>query len=210
MPHGRVFEFDDPYNLQATLRAGNYEVLPLGKGPFHAELTRVDFEHLWLQRCETSANVLLHTANDPARAPMTFLAVPDQGLLAAKRRRTASGWNCRLSSRSRQSPLVTRGEHVGKHVAYAGRSCRVWGGDRWPRNYCSTRNLYCATGASAPGPLAVAPRGRVPFGQEQPGSPDLPGDRKVPRRRPHSYDGRLPYRWATGSGRAPARSEGRG
>ena len=80
MPHGRVFEFDDPYNLQATLRAGNFEVLPLGKGPFHAELTRVDFEHLWLQRCDTSANILLHTANDPGRAPMTFLAVPDQGL----------------------------------------------------------------------------------------------------------------------------------
>ena len=79
MPHGHVFEFDDPYNLQATLRAGNYEVLPLGKGRFHAELTRVDFEHLWLQRCDSSANVLLHTANDPARAPMTFLAVPDQG-----------------------------------------------------------------------------------------------------------------------------------
>jgi AraC-like DNA-binding protein len=78
MPHGHVFEFDDPYNLQATLRAGNYEVFPLGKGRFHAELTRVDFEHLWLQRCETSASVLLHTANDPARAPMTFLAVADQ------------------------------------------------------------------------------------------------------------------------------------
>ena len=79
MPHGRVFEFDDPYNLQATLRAGSYEVFPLGKGSFHAELTRVDFEHLWLQRCDTSANVLLHTANDPARTPLTFLAVPDQG-----------------------------------------------------------------------------------------------------------------------------------
>jgi AraC-like DNA-binding protein len=79
MPHGRVFEFDDPYSLQATLRAGNYEVLPLAKGRFRAELTRVDFEHLWLQRCDTSANLLLHTANDPARAPMTFLAVPDQG-----------------------------------------------------------------------------------------------------------------------------------
>ena len=77
MPHGHVFEFDDPYRLQATLRAGNYEVFPLGR--FHAELTRVDFEHLWLQRCDSSANVLLHTANDPARAPMTFLAVPDQG-----------------------------------------------------------------------------------------------------------------------------------
>jgi len=62
MPHRRVFEFDDPYNLQATLRAGTYEVFPLGKGSFHAELTRVDFEHLWLQRCDTSANVLLRTA----------------------------------------------------------------------------------------------------------------------------------------------------
>src|SRR5258708_7449804 len=79
MPHGHVFEFDDPYRLQATLRAGNYEVFPLGRGRFHAELTRIDFEHLWLQRCDSSANVLLHTANDPRRAPMTFLAVPDQG-----------------------------------------------------------------------------------------------------------------------------------
>jgi AraC-like DNA-binding protein len=80
MPHGNVFEFDDPYNLQATLsRGGNYEVLPLGKGSLHAEYTRVDFEHLWLQRCDSSESVLLHIANDPARAPITFLADPDQG-----------------------------------------------------------------------------------------------------------------------------------
>src|SRR5262245_13134152 len=79
MPQGRVFEFDDPYKLQATLRAGTYEVFPLAKGSFHAELTRIDFDHLWMQRCDSSANVLLHTANDPARAPMTFLADPDQG-----------------------------------------------------------------------------------------------------------------------------------
>jgi len=78
MPHGRFFEFDDPYNLQATLRAGNYEVFPLAKGSFHAELTRIDFQHLWLQRCSTSPGMLLHTANDPARAPMTFLADPNQ------------------------------------------------------------------------------------------------------------------------------------
>jgi AraC-like DNA-binding protein len=78
MPHSRVFEFDDPYNLQATLRAGNYEVFPLAKGDFNAKLTRIDFKHLWLQRCSTGPSVLLHTANDPARAPMTFLADPDQ------------------------------------------------------------------------------------------------------------------------------------
>jgi hypothetical protein len=40
MSHGHVFEFDDPYKLQATLRAGNYEVVPLGKGSFHAERQR--------------------------------------------------------------------------------------------------------------------------------------------------------------------------
>ena len=32
MLHGHIFEFDDPYNLQATLRAGNEELFPLGNG----------------------------------------------------------------------------------------------------------------------------------------------------------------------------------
>jgi len=31
------------------------------------------------QRCETSANVILRTANHATRAPMTFLATVDQG-----------------------------------------------------------------------------------------------------------------------------------
>src|SRR5689334_7084266 len=78
MPHGRVFEFDDPFQLQATLRAGDYEVLPTSKGGFRSTLTRIDFERLWLQRCETSAGSLLRTANHPTRAPMTFLADPTQ------------------------------------------------------------------------------------------------------------------------------------
>jgi hypothetical protein len=73
MPHGRTLEFDDPYKLQAAMRAVNVGVIPLGKVRFHAELTRVDFEHLWLQRYDTSAGVLVHTANDPVRLPMTFL-----------------------------------------------------------------------------------------------------------------------------------------
>jgi AraC-like DNA-binding protein len=79
MPHGRVFEFDDPFQLQATLRAGNYEVLPTSKGGFRSVLTRIDFERLWLQRCETSGGSVLRTANHSTRAPMTFLADPTQG-----------------------------------------------------------------------------------------------------------------------------------
>jgi AraC-like DNA-binding protein len=78
MPHGRVFEFDDPYNLQATLRAGNYEVLPLDKGSFNSKMTRIDFDHLCMQRCDTRQSVLLHVANNPAVAPITFLADPEQ------------------------------------------------------------------------------------------------------------------------------------
>jgi hypothetical protein len=84
MPHGRVFEFDDPYNLQATLRAGNYEVLPLARGKFRAELTRIDFEHLWLQRCDTSANVLLlYRQRSSARADHVPCRT-GSGALAAK------------------------------------------------------------------------------------------------------------------------------
>src|SRR5215831_13663785 len=79
MPHGRVFEYDDPYNLQATFRAGRYEVFPLANSSFHAELTRVDFEHPWLQRCDTNTGVLIHAATDPARAPIRFLADSNQG-----------------------------------------------------------------------------------------------------------------------------------
>ena len=43
MPQGRVFTFDDPDRFQATIRAGNYEMLATSKGIFRAGLTRIDF-----------------------------------------------------------------------------------------------------------------------------------------------------------------------
>ena len=180
MSYGRVFEFDDPYRLQATLRAGSYEVFPLGKGHFHAELTRVDFEHLWLQRCDSSANVLLHTANDPARAPMTFLAVPDQG-----------PWQQNGGELPPDGIAVYRRGAVNHHLSrepnrWASMSLTpdalaAYGDAIAGRELTAPRETYIARpGPRAHGPLACAPRDSVPFGQDRPGSSGLSGDGKVP------------------------------
>jgi len=81
MPHGRAYRFEDPHQLQATLRAGSFDVFANSRVGFDAELIRIDLDRLWMQRCSSRHDWLLRTSNDPKRAPMTFLADPAQSPL---------------------------------------------------------------------------------------------------------------------------------
>src|SRR5689334_14831967 len=69
MPHGRAYRFEDPHQLQATLRAGSFDVFANSRVGFDAELIRIDLDRLWMQRCSSRHDWLLRTSNDPKRAP---------------------------------------------------------------------------------------------------------------------------------------------
>jgi len=73
MPSSAVRRFTDPYDYQATVRGGNYEALVTAPGAFRAELTRVDFHRLWMQRSWTSLPHLGHVTLLKSRTYVAFL-----------------------------------------------------------------------------------------------------------------------------------------
>ncbi len=74
MPQDRVFTFDDPDRFQATMRAGNYEMLATSKGIFRAGLTRIDFTRLQMQQSVRNGHSVVRSATDARRMPLMFLA----------------------------------------------------------------------------------------------------------------------------------------
>lgn len=73
--------FDNPYAYQAAIRAVDVQVLVSQKGAFRAELTRVDFERLWLQRFYENLPRLVRGALNPARLPILFQAEPNRAAM---------------------------------------------------------------------------------------------------------------------------------
>jgi AraC-like DNA-binding protein len=69
--------FTDPDLFGRTIRGGEAEVAVLGKGEFHAELTRVEFDRLWMQRSHETVARIAWARNAPARAAITFLTTID-------------------------------------------------------------------------------------------------------------------------------------
>jgi AraC-like DNA-binding protein len=78
MPYSRVSTFDDPDQFQAAFRAGNYELLAASKDRFRAELTRIDFARLALQRSDKKGPSVVLSATDARRVPVMFLADAEQ------------------------------------------------------------------------------------------------------------------------------------
>ena len=81
MPQSHIFTVDDPEKFRNALRAGTYEIFVKSKGDFHAQLTRIDLNRLWMQRSQTNLPWIMDSANDPNRAPLLFLADADQASL---------------------------------------------------------------------------------------------------------------------------------
>jgi AraC-like DNA-binding protein len=78
MPHSRVLIFDDPDLFQAAFRAGDYEMLGASQDRFHAELTRIDFARLGMQRSDRAGPSVVRSMSDARRVPVMFLADAEQ------------------------------------------------------------------------------------------------------------------------------------
>jgi AraC-like DNA-binding protein len=78
MLHSRVRSFADPDRFQAEFRAGNYEMLGPSNDRFHAELTRIDFTRLGMQRSDRIGPSVVRSMSDARRVPVMFLVDADQ------------------------------------------------------------------------------------------------------------------------------------
>ena len=78
MASSAILNFTDPYPYQAAVRGAQLEFLPTEKGDFRAELTKVTFESLWMQRGKESLARVFRGAVAPDRAVIGFLTDLDQ------------------------------------------------------------------------------------------------------------------------------------
>ena len=78
MPSSQVFAFADPGQYAVGIRAADVTVTPTTVGAFRAEIARIDFERLWMQRVSESAPLIKFSAVHRARAPILFLTRANQ------------------------------------------------------------------------------------------------------------------------------------
>jgi hypothetical protein len=70
--------FTDPDAYGQAARAVRAEVVVTGTGKFRGELTRIDFERLWMQRGRDTLQRTAWARNDPSRVPIFFLTGTNQ------------------------------------------------------------------------------------------------------------------------------------
>jgi AraC-like DNA-binding protein len=76
MPDSAVLTFTDPDAYHANIRAPEVEGVITAPGNFHAELTRIDFPRLLMQRGDESLPRILNFATTPGRVAFFFAAGP--------------------------------------------------------------------------------------------------------------------------------------
>jgi AraC-like DNA-binding protein len=81
MPSSAAWRFTDPDEYAGSIRAGTVETTVTERGNFAAELIRIDFHRLWMQRFSENLPRVLHSANQPGRAAITFRAQPGPTML---------------------------------------------------------------------------------------------------------------------------------
>jgi AraC-like DNA-binding protein len=73
MALSRVFSLDDPSACQAVFPFGNVELFPTAKGNFHAEITQVGMNRIWMNRIHISLPEINTVAVKPGRRSIGFL-----------------------------------------------------------------------------------------------------------------------------------------
>jgi AraC-like DNA-binding protein len=82
MARSSVIRFDDPEFYQAAVHPAQVEILVTAKGNFNAELRRVEFSKLWVQRGHDSLPRIANSATNANRPPIFFLTGSDQATIS--------------------------------------------------------------------------------------------------------------------------------
>jgi len=77
----RVFSFSDPSECQAVIWSADCELFPTAKGSFHAELTQIGMNSLWMHRIRVSLPQVNTVAVKPGRRAIGFLIEPNSSPL---------------------------------------------------------------------------------------------------------------------------------
>ena len=72
MALGRVFSLDDPPSCEAVFPTKDVELFPTAKGNFHAEITQVGMNQVWLHRIQISLPEIVTVAVKPGRRSIGF------------------------------------------------------------------------------------------------------------------------------------------
>jgi AraC-like DNA-binding protein len=72
MSSSSISTFSDPYHYQAAIRGIQVEMFPTATGTFHAELTRIDLNRLWMQRIKEHLPRIAHGPVSSDRAAIEF------------------------------------------------------------------------------------------------------------------------------------------
>jgi len=78
MPWSRVLSFTDPFPYQAAIRAADVELFPTARGEFHAELTQITLNQLWMQRFDEKLPQVYASRVRPGRRVIGFLTAEHQ------------------------------------------------------------------------------------------------------------------------------------
>ena len=82
MPSSAVRAFSDPDDFASAIRGGTAYITVVGRGEFTAKHFRIDLHQLWLQTLAESVPRILHAANLPGRAMISFHTSPGQELVS--------------------------------------------------------------------------------------------------------------------------------
>jgi len=83
MPSSAVRTFTDPDSYAAWARATTVEMTITGRGRFEAKLIRIDLHHLRMQQFADNLPRIVHSANDPGYATISFRTRPGPSLRRA-------------------------------------------------------------------------------------------------------------------------------
>jgi AraC-like DNA-binding protein len=81
VPWSRVFSLSDPSACQAVFWSADVELFPTAKGNFHAELTQIGMNRLWMHRIRISLPEINTVAVKPGLRSIGFLTEPNSSPL---------------------------------------------------------------------------------------------------------------------------------
>src|SRR5215813_9465539 len=73
MALSRIFKLDDPSACEAVFPSVDVELFPIAKGNFHAEITQVGMNRLWVHRIHISLPEINTVAVNSGRTSIGFL-----------------------------------------------------------------------------------------------------------------------------------------
>jgi AraC-like DNA-binding protein len=81
MPSSAIQKFSDAEEYAASIRGAKIALTIIGRGEFDAEITRINFHRLWMQRFSENLPRVMHSANATGRAIISFHTQPGPDLV---------------------------------------------------------------------------------------------------------------------------------